>query len=97
MISFDEARKLASSRIAELENVAECELVVLEEKTKDVERGWLFFYDSKLHQETGEFRYALAGNGPIFIDRNGTLRHLPTYTSWQEGLKPVLAEMRDDH
>ena len=91
MISLDDARRLVANQIAELEKVAECELVVLEENTKDVERGWLFFYDSKLHQETGGFRYALAGNGPIFIDRDGNLRHLPTYTSWQEGLKLVLA------
>ncbi|MGJ5152935.1 YrhB domain-containing protein [Bradyrhizobium sp. HKCCYLR1023] len=92
MVSFDEARELAASHVAELEQVAGCELVVLQEATKNVEQGWVFFYDSKLHQETDEFQYALAGNAPIFIDRDGKLRNLPTYLSWQEGLKLVLAE-----
>ena len=31
--------------------------------------GWVFFYNSKEYVETGNFLYALAGNGPLIVDR----------------------------
>lgn len=32
--------------------------------------GWVYFYDGSRHVETGEFRYALAGNAPLIVDRS---------------------------
>lgn len=37
---------------------------------REFDAGWVFFYDSRRHQESGNFLDALAGNAPIFIDRD---------------------------
>jgi Immunity protein 35 len=34
------------------------------------EFGWLYFYDSSKHVETGDVSYALAGNAPLIVDKN---------------------------
>ena len=47
-------------------------LVILEEKTIERSWGWVFFYTSRLWQQTGELRYALAGNAPVFVEREQT-------------------------
>jgi hypothetical protein len=45
------------------------ELILLDAETIERSFGWVFFYDSKRHLETGEFRDALAGNAPIVVTR----------------------------
>jgi hypothetical protein len=42
--------------------------------------GWVFFYDSRRHQETGNLYDALGGNAPILIDRETGQAH-PTGTA----------------
>ena len=65
----DEARTLALAYIKSKEMGAGCDLVLLDGKTSERDFGWVFFYDSKQHVETKEFRYALAGNAPIVVTR----------------------------
>ena len=55
-------------------------LVVLEEQTIERPWGWVFFYTSRLWHQTGEFRYALAGNAPLIVERHSG-RILPTGTA----------------
>ncbi|TDF37641.1 hypothetical protein EYS14_15125 [Alteromonadaceae bacterium M269] len=33
------------------------------------EFGWVFFYNTKKFQETGDFRDMIAGNAPIIVDK----------------------------
>jgi hypothetical protein len=42
--------------------------------------GWVFFYGSRQHQESGSFLDALVGNAPILIDRD-TGQACPTGTA----------------
>ena len=91
MITFDQAKSLVRLRLARLEQAVECELSLLEDMTEQLEEGWIFFYDSRLHQQTRDFRDALAGNGPILVDRTGNLYDLPTYVTWQQGVRLALA------
>ena len=55
-------------------------LVILEEETIERPWGWVFFYTSRLWRETGDFRYALAGNAPLIVERDSG-RILPTGTA----------------
>ncbi len=48
--------------------------------------GWVFFYHSKRHQETGNLSDLFAGNAPILVDRDtgethptGTVRPVADY------------------
>jgi len=88
----DEARTLAIAYIKSKETEAGCDLVLLDSKTSERDFGWVFFYDSKQHVETGEFRYALAGNAPIVVTRaegelheTGTALPLDHYLKQFEG------------
>jgi len=87
MITFDQANTLVASRIKQLEHDAKCEMLVLEALTQELEEGWVFFYDSRTHQETHDVRDALAGNGPIFVDRSGKLQIIPTHVTWRDGIR----------
>jgi immunity protein 35 of polymorphic toxin system len=31
--------------------------------------GWVYFYDSSKHVESGDLRYALVGNAPLIVDK----------------------------
>jgi hypothetical protein len=71
----DEARALALSYVRNREAEAGCDLVLLDSKTIEKGFGWVFFYDSKEHAETGDFRYALAGNAPVVVTRTDGAIH----------------------
>jgi hypothetical protein len=70
-----EATEIARKYIKAREMDAGCELVLLEKETLERKFGWVFFYDSKQHAETADFRHALAGNAPIVITRADGVVH----------------------
>ena len=53
MIDYGEAKLLARNTVAAIAAKVCDEFVVIDEFTKEVEEGWLFFYDSKEFVETG--------------------------------------------
>jgi len=57
-----EARQIAQDYVKAMEAGAGLEFVLLDEQTIEREFGWVFFYDSKQHQATGDFRDVIAGN-----------------------------------
>jgi hypothetical protein len=55
------------------------ECVLVERSTMERPFGWVFFYGSKRYIETGESRYALAGNAPVVVTRvDGRIHHTGT-------------------
>lgn len=55
------------------------DLCLLEEETIEANFGWVFFYVSRLYRETGDVRYAIAGNAPLIVDRvDGSLHETDT-------------------
>lgn len=72
MLSFDEARALAQQEM-DLANVELSlsgleEFVINDEVTSEHPFGWVFYYNARGAIE-GNDRYALAGNGPIIVNR----------------------------
>jgi len=43
--------------------------VVVENQKLETASAWIFIYNSKRYLETGEIIYALAGNGPVFVNK----------------------------
>lgn len=45
-------------------------LALLDDMTITKPYGWVFFYDSKRHIETGNPLHMLGGNGPIVVEKD---------------------------
>ena len=85
-MSFDDAKALAAEFVASLGSATGVAFALFAEKSIEVDEGWIFFYNSKEYIETGVFEFALVGNGPIFVDRSGGVRSLPSGTRWEEAI-----------
>jgi hypothetical protein len=75
MIAKEEARNLAMKKIPANWGVEDSQPLILDEYTIEKDFGWGFFYDSQKHIETGEFKYMIAGNAPIIVNRFDSSLH----------------------
>jgi len=75
-ITKSEARQIAHDHVKATEVGVGLELVLLDRHTMERNFGWVFFYDSKLHVETGDFQYAVAGNAPIVVTKADGALHV---------------------
>jgi hypothetical protein len=65
-----EAAELVREKLREYETAGSPPLELLEDKTLTRPFGWVFFYQSRRYDESGDVRDALAGNAPIIVDRD---------------------------
>lgn len=84
-ISFDQAKIIAEKTVRGIADAANDEFDIVDNET--IDEGWLFIYNSKEFIETGNWRSSLAGNGPIFVDRNGAVKVLPSGIAWQIAIR----------
>ncbi len=42
---------------------------IVQEHTMEIPKAWIFFYNSRKFIETGNVIHRLAGNGPIFVNK----------------------------
>jgi hypothetical protein len=88
-ISMYEAEALACELIAVLGAASHDDFALLREKTVATDDGWVFFYNSREFIETGDPISALAGNGPIFVSKNGEVRQLPSALPWEQAIRSI--------
>jgi hypothetical protein len=87
MITHKEARRLAAERIGEARlSPHGFTPLIIDDSTRETEFGWIFFYNAKEYLETGDFRFCLAGNAPLFVAKHdgaiyvtGTARPVEQY------------------
>lgn len=92
MLNYEDAIATAEKQLANVDDLPDDDsLVLLLEHTIERPFGWVFFYTSRLYRETGEFRYALAGNAPLIVNRRsgevvatGTARPVEHYIAEYE-------------
>ena|ERR1043165_2841553 len=91
MLDREKAKEIAQKWLDK--NCQSCEdrFVVHDELTKEYSFGWIFCYQSQRCLQTGEFKYQIAGNAPLIVDRadgsvhvTGTARPLEHYISEYE-------------
>jgi len=86
MIQLEEARRRVEAALA-----SDDEPVAITHEHEVVE-GWLFCFQSLRYLQSGEISDALAGNGPIFVDRHTGEQHaLGTAYPPEEVLRQHLA------
>jgi hypothetical protein len=71
LIDLLEAKKLVYREINEpdLSWPDKPEMIILDELTVEKDYGWVFYWTSRPWRETGDFQFAIAGNGPILVSR----------------------------
>ncbi|ESQ77948.1 YrhB domain-containing protein [Asticcacaulis sp. YBE204] len=84
----EEARKIVEARLEQMCS-ADRDLDLIISGMEPVKSGWVFFYADRRFIETGDFMYAIGGNAPYFITHTGEIHNLPTWTSWEDGLKLI--------
>jgi hypothetical protein len=84
MIDIKEAERLARDTIRNIAGTAENEFSLQSDRTVTHEAGWIFFYNSLRYIETGDPNHMLAGNGPVFVSKDGSVTVIPSHTPWQE-------------
>lgn len=87
MINKDVAKQIAEDYFRTLYSVPDDELVVLDEHTMERSYGWIFFSNSKRYVETGDYRYLLAGNGPVVVEQDGRVCMLPAALPTEEAIQ----------
>jgi hypothetical protein len=68
-LDINAAKSLVLSYLGSKRPPADDELVICDSDTRELDYGWVFFYNSKMFIETGDLRYALAGNAPLLVDK----------------------------
>jgi hypothetical protein len=88
-----QARKLAENYLTQLQLNPPMELVILDQHTIESDFGWVVFWNSRQYAETGDFMYALAGNGPLIVDRgDGSIHEIPS----AQPIEAALARYRQE-
>ena len=89
MITKQIATYMVATALSEIgTSLAGIHIILLE--TREIDQGWIVFYNSREYVECGDLSAALAGNGPIFVSGEGELHHLPSAMSWEEAVKKMI-------
>ena len=83
------ATEIAFKKIGQLAFASGDQFEILVNETREVNRGWVFFYNTADYVRTRNPMHALAGNGPILVLRNGQVLELPSAIPWEEALDRV--------
>lgn len=70
MITKKQAKEAVIAELKKRCQIPSDEFVIVENLTMERQFGWIFFYDSKKYLETGNINDAIAGNGPIFVNKH---------------------------
>ena len=88
MIDLETAKRIATQEINTHYEGVLGPLVILDGDTIEKGYGWIFFYATQKYAETREFQYALAGNGPLVVEKmNGAIYQLGTAKSVEESIR----------
>lgn len=82
-ISRSAALQIAQAKVHELASAAGDDFALQPNRTREIEQGWVFFFNSVDYVRTGNYIHALAGNGPLLVLRNGNVIMLPSAVPWE--------------
>lgn len=91
MTTVDEgaAGEIARMHVARLSASLGEPCALMTSETREVEQGWLFFFNTAEFVQTRDPMHSLAGNGPFLVLRDGRVHELPSSLCWEEALKHI--------
>jgi hypothetical protein len=94
MLTFEQAKKSVIDLLATYEfSLSNDSLIILDELTIERPYFWIFIYTSKLWYETGDNKYAIAGNAPIIVDKE-TGKHTSYSTAYN--MEAIIKKYEDE-
>jgi hypothetical protein len=88
-LNRESAIALARQRINQLAQAVGDQFEILSESTREIEQGWVFFFNTADFVRTRNPASALAGNGPILVTREGIIHELPSAIPWEVAVKQI--------
>lgn len=99
-ISRHAAVAIATAKVHALGEAAGDDFALTDD-VREVEQGWVFFFNSADYVRTGDYLNALAGNGPLLVQRDGRVMILSSALPWEEVITTIpslqQAESRQDN
>lgn len=85
----ESALALARERIDQLAQAVGDEFEILSDTTREIEQGWVFFFNTADYVRTRNPTAALAGNGPLLVTREGVIHELPSAIPWEDAVRQL--------
>lgn len=85
----ESAISLASQRLDQLAQAAGDQFEILPDFTREVEQGWVFFFNTADFVRTRNPASGLAGNGPLLVTREGVIHELPSAIPWEDAVRQL--------
>jgi hypothetical protein len=92
MIDLERAERMALEFINKEFDWSELDdqIVLMREKTVEVERGWVFYYNSETFLKTKDFSFMLMGNNPVIVMRlTGDVTYIQGGVDIEEALREL--------
>lgn len=88
-LNRESAIALARQRIDQFAQAAGDQFEILSDSTREIEQGWVFFFNTADFVRTRNPASALAGNGPLLVTREGVIHELPSAIPWDDAVKQI--------
>lgn len=88
-VNLETALALARERIDQLALAVGDEFEILSDSTREIEQGWVFFFNTADYVRTRNPTAALAGNGPLLVTREGVIHELPSAIPWEVAVRQL--------
>lgn len=85
----ESAIALARQRVDQLAQAVGDQFEILSDSTREIEQGWVFFFNTADFVRTRNPTSALAGNGPLLVTREGVIHELPSAIPWEDAVKQI--------
>jgi hypothetical protein len=87
MLNQAQATQIARNYLSTQQTPSRKKLALFEDRTMTTEFGWVFFYSTCEHVETGDFLKGIPGNAPFIVDKlDGSIHGTGTGQPLQEFL-----------
>jgi len=93
MIFLEDAKRIAEERLLEMNSISPIAILFNHEITKEIESGFVFFYNTPEFWETRDPSYTIDGNEPIFVSKDdGTIKEitLAQFVAYEAGDKSAI-------
>ncbi|MBL0419250.1 hypothetical protein JI739_02710 [Ramlibacter sp. AW1] len=88
-LNRESAIALARKRINSLADAVGDQFEILPDSTREIDQGWVIFFNTADFVRTQNPASALAGNNPILVTHDGVIHELPSAIPWEQAVRSL--------